>query len=87
MKASLSKNKTCANLEFTYDYKSKHDYYGVVFKSVNDEPAYACGSFRRGETSFTDCNLKQGQKVSYYIQMFLGKGKRSQPSKAASVKP
>lgn len=87
MKASLSKNKTCANLEFTYDYKSKHDYYGVVFKSVNDEPAYACGSFRRGETSFTDCNLKHGQKVSYYIQMFLGMGKRSQPSKAASVKP
>lgn len=87
LKASLSKNKTCANLEFTYEYKSKHDYYGVVFKSVNDEPAYACGSFRRGETSFTDCNLKQGQKVSYYIQMFLGKGKRSQPSKTVSVKP
>ena len=85
--ATLNKAKTCANLEFTYEYNSKNDYYGVVFKSVNDEPAYACGSFRRGETSFTDCNLKQGQKVTYHIQMFLGKGKRSQPSKTVSVKP
>ena len=87
LKASLSKNKSCANLEFSYDYKSKHDYYGVVFKSVNDEPAYACGSFRRGETSFTDCNLKPNTKVAYHIQMFLGKGKRSQKSETVKVSP
>ena len=83
----MSKNKTCANLEFSYEYKSKHDYYGVVFKSVNDEPAYACGSFRRGETTFTDCNLKPNTKVAYHIQMFLGKGKRSQKSETVKVSP
>lgn len=85
LKASLNKNKTCANLDFSYEYESKYDYYGVVYKSVNDEPAYACGSFHRGETTFTDCNVKQGQKVTYSIQLFLGTSKRSQMSKTATI--
>jgi len=86
LKATLNKNKTCAKLEFTYEYKSKNDYYGVIYKSVNDEPAYAFASFKRGETTYTDCELKSGQKVTYHIQMFLGKGKRSQKSPTATVK-
>ena len=86
LKATLNKNKTCAKLEFTYEYKSKNDYYGVIYKSVNDEPAYAFASFKRGETSYLDCELKSGQKVTYHIQMFLGKGKRSQKSPTATVK-
>lgn len=87
LKASLNKAKTCANLEFTYEYKSKKDYYGVIYKSVNGEPAYPCASFHRGENKYTDCNLKAGDKVTYTVQMFLGAGKRSQVSKEATVKP
>lgn len=85
LKASLNKNRTCAELEFSYEYDSKNDYYGVVYKSVDDAPAYACGSFHRGETTFSDCNIKSGQKVEYTIQMFLGKGKRSQISDPVRV--
>jgi len=87
LKASLNKAKTCANLEFTYEYKSKKDYYGVIYKSVNGEPAYPCASFHRGENKYTDCTLKAGDKVTYTVQMFLGAGKRSQVSKEATVKP
>ncbi len=85
LKGSMNKNKTCAELTFSYEYPSKSDYYGVVFKSVNGEPAYACGSFRRGETSFSDCNVSSGDKVTYHIQMFLGKGKRSQKSDPVQI--
>ena len=85
LKASLNKNKGCVKLEFTYEYKSKNSYYGVIYKSVDDGPAYALASFQRGENSYTDCQVKQGQNVTYTIQMFLGTGKRSQKSKAASV--
>lgn len=87
LKASLNKEKTCAELKFTYEYNSKKDYYGVIYKSVNGAPAYACASFHRGETSYTDCSLKAGDKVTYTIQMFLGTGKRSQVSKEATVRP
>ncbi|MBO4488386.1 MAG: hypothetical protein J5741_01860 [Bacteroidales bacterium] len=87
LKASLNKDKKCAILNFTYDYHSKNDYYGVIFKKEGDNPPYACASFKRGETSYTDCNLKPGVEVSYYVQMFLGKGKRSQPSATVSVSP
>lgn len=86
LKATLNKSKTCAKLEFSYEYNSKNDYYGVIFKSVGDEPAYACASFKRGETTYTDCELKPDQKTTYYIQMFLGKGRRSQKSQTATVK-
>ena len=85
LKATLNKAGTCVNLDFTYEYESKKDYYGVVFKSVNDGPAYACGSFHRGETTFTDCGIRSGEKVSYQIQMFLGTGKRSQLSDPVKV--
>ena len=87
LKASLNKDKKCAILNFTYDYHSRNDYYGVIFKKEGDNPPYACASFKRGETSYTDCNLKPGVEVSYYVQMFLGKGKRSQPSATVSVSP
>lgn len=85
LQATLNKNKNCVNLEFTYEYKSKNSYYGVIYKSVDDGPAYALTSFQRGETSYTDCQVKQGQKVSYSIQMFLGTGKRSQKTKEMTV--
>ena len=85
LKATLNKAKTCADLEFTYEYKSKKDYYGVIYKSVNGEPAFACASFRRGETSYSDCNLKSGDKVTYTVQMFLGTGKRSKKSKEVKI--
>lgn len=85
LKASMNKNKTCVNLEFSYEYKSKNSYYGVIYKSVDDGPAYALSSFQRGETTYTDCHVQQGQKVTYSIQMFLGTGKRSQKSKEVTV--
>ena len=87
LKASLSKDKRCAVLDFTYEYDSKNDYYGVIFKQVGDDPPYACASFKRGETTYTDCNLRSGVEVTYYIRMFLGKGKRSQPSTSVTVTP
>ena len=85
LKASMNKSKTCVNLEFSYEYKSKNSYYGVIYKSVDDGPAYALASFQRGETTYTDCQVKPGQKVTYSIQMFLGTGKRSQKSKEVNV--
>jgi len=87
LKVSLNKAKTCATLDFGYEYESKKDYYGVIFKSVNDEPAYATASFRRGEKTYTDCNLNSNDKVRYHIQLFLGSGRRSQKSKEVIVRP
>ena len=40
---------------------------------------------KRGETTFTDYKVKEGEKVSYYIQLVLGKGKKSTPSNVANV--
>lgn len=85
LKASMNKSKSCVNLEFSYEYKSKNDYYGVIYKSVDGEPAYALASIQRGATTYTDCHVQQGQKVTYSIQMFLGTGKRSQKSKEVTV--
>lgn len=85
LKTTLNKNKTAVKLDFTYEYASKNSYYGVIYKSVNNEPAYAITSFQRGENTYTDFSVKPGQNVSYTIQMFLGTGKRSQKSKPANV--
>lgn len=85
LKASVVKGKSCVRLDFTYEYDSKRTYYGVIYKSVDDQPAFALTSFQRGENSYTDCAVKPGQKVSYTIQMFLGNGKRSQKSKEITV--
>ena len=85
LKAALNKNNNCVKLDFTYEYASKKSYYGVIYKSVDGAPAYALTSFQRGETSYTDCQVKPGQKVTYSVQMFLGTGKRSQKSKEVSV--
>ena len=85
LKASMNKSKSCVNLEFSYEYKSKNSYYGVIYKSVDDGPAYALASFQRGETTYTDCQVKPDQKVTYSVQMFLGTGRRSQKSKEVSV--
>lgn len=85
IKAELNKSKSAVKLNFTYDYDSKRNYYGVIFKSVDNEPFFALTSFNRGETTFTDTHVKTDQKVSYCIQLFLGTGKRSQKSKTAVV--
>lgn len=85
LKAGLTKDKKSVKLDFTYEYESKKSYYGVIYKSVDDGPAYALTSFQRGENSYTDGAVKSGQKVTYTIQMFLGMGKRSQKSKPATV--
>ncbi|MBQ4356115.1 MAG: hypothetical protein II757_05585 [Bacteroidales bacterium] len=85
LKATLTKNKAAVKLDFTYEYTSKRSYYGVIYKSVDGEPAYAITSFQRGENTYTDYSVKPGQKVSYTFQMFLGTGKRSQKSKPANV--
>lgn len=85
LKASLNKNKTAVNLEFTYEYESKKSYYGVIYKSVDGGPEYALDSFQRGENSLTDTKIKSGQKITYSMQMFLGTGKRSQKTKPVTV--
>lgn len=85
LKATLNKSKTSVKLDFTYEYESKKSYYGVIYKSVDNEPAYAMTSFQRGEKSYIDANIKPGEKVTYTIQMFLGNGKRSQVSKPVTI--
>lgn len=86
LKASPHKSGNGITLDFTYEYKSHHDYYGVIYKSVNDEPAYVLASFNRGEHTYNDFKVNSGDKVTYYIRMMLGDGKRSQPSETVTVK-
>lgn len=86
LKASPHKSGNGITIDFTYEYKSHHDYYGVIYKSVNDEPAYVLASFNRGEHTYNDFKVNSGDKVTYYIRMMLGDGKRSQPSETVTVK-
>ncbi len=86
LKASPHKSGNGITLDFTYKYESHHDYYGIIYKSVNDEPAYVLASFNRGENTYNDFKVNSGDKVTYYIRMMLGNGKRSQSSEPVTVK-
>lgn len=84
LKATSGKNGG-VTLSWSYDYDSDFDHYGVIYRSVNGGEFQDITTFKRGETTYDDILVKSKDKVSYYIQLVLGKGKRSQPSKTATV--
>ncbi|GEM_PF-1947505 len=73
------------NLKWNYDYRSEYDHYGVIYRNLNNGGFEAVGSFQRGETDFTDSSLQPGDKAEYYVQLVLGKGRRSTPSNTVKV--
>lgn len=85
IKASSNSKTHAVDLSWQYEYKSDLDHYGVLYKSVNGGDFTDVYSFQRGETSYTDSTVKPGDIVTYYVQLFLGKGKRSFPSKQIKV--
>lgn len=86
IEASVNKKGNAVNITWSYEYDSDFDHYGVIYKSVNNGEYDDCTKFNRGETSYTDNKVKDGDKVNYYIQLFLGNGKRSNPSRTVNVK-
>ncbi len=85
LKASCDKKTKRATLTWNYQYTSDIDHYGVIYRSVNGGSYRDIASFKRGETSYTDYRVKEGDKVSYYIQLVLGNGKKSTPSNKANI--
>lgn len=85
LKASCDKKTKRTELTWDYKYTSDREHYGVIYRSINDGEYRDIASFKRGETTFTDYNVKEGDKVSYFIQLVLGKGKKSTPSNVANV--
>ena len=85
LKASCDKKTKRAVLTWDYEYKSDRDHYGVIYRSINDGEYRDIATFKRGEKTYTDYKVKEGDKVSYYIQLVLGKGKKSTPSNTANV--
>ena len=63
----------------------RHSHYGLIFRSVNGSEYKAYQRFEKGTTTFTDYSLNSGDKASYYIVLYLGKGQRSLPSQEAKA--
>lgn len=82
---ATSDNAKSVTLKWSYNYDSDYDHYGVIYRSVNGGEFVDIASFNRGETSYTDVLVNSKDKVTYYVQLVLGKGKRSQPSKTTTV--
>lgn len=72
-------------LQWNYTYKSRNDHYGVIYRSLNGGDYNDVGSFKRGETTYTDYKVKAGDKATYFIVLYLGEGKRSTPSNIVTV--
>ena len=84
--ANVDKRNHKVNLSWSYKYDGRRDHYGVIYRSLNDGEYVDIANFRRGETSFTDDNVKVGDRASYYIVLYLGNGQRSTPSTSVSAK-
>lgn len=85
LKAACDKKTKRATLTWDYQYTSDREHYGVIYRSIDGGEYRDIATFKRGETTFTDYKVKEGEKVSYYIQLVLGKGKKSTPSNVANV--
>lgn len=86
LKASNNKDPKGVKLEWNYQYDGKKDYYGVIYRSVDDGEFHDIASFKRGETSYIDVRVPEKANVKYYIELQLGKGRHSTPSEQASIK-
>ena len=84
--ANVDKRNHKVNLSWSYKYDGRRDHYGVIYRSLNDGEYVDIANFSRGETSFTDDNVKVGDRASYYIVLYLGNGQRSTPSTSVSAK-
>ena len=83
--ATADKKNNAVNLKWSYDYMGRHSHYGLIFRSVNGSEYKAYQRFEKGTTTFTDYSLNSGDKASYYIVLYLGKGQRSLPSQEAKA--
>lgn len=84
--AEANKKKNSINLKWKYEYTSQFEHYGVIYRSVNGGEYQDIYSFQRGEKNYQDSDVKSGDNVRYYIQLMLGRGKRSTPSKEVKIK-
>ena len=80
LKASADKKNNSVTLDWAYDYMGRHHHYGLIYRSVNGSEYQAYQRFEKGTKTFVDRDLKAGDKVSYYIVLYFGKGQRSLPS-------
>lgn len=85
LKASVNKDPKGVKLEWSYDLDAKKDYYGVIWRAGEDGEFKDIATFRRGETTYIDRTAPTG-KLTYYIQLQLGRGRHSTPSSQATVK-
>ena len=85
LKSAYDKKSKNVKLTWNYQYTSDRDHYGVIYRSINNGEYRDIATFKRGETSYYDRQVKEGDKVSYYVQLVLGKGKKSTPSNVANV--
>lgn len=85
LNAKADKKSLKVLLEWNYEYVSRYDHYGVIYRSVNGGEYVDIHSFKRGETTYTDTKVKSGDKVKYYVRLVLGRGKRSTPSPEVKV--
>lgn len=83
--ASADKKNNAVTLNWAYDYMGRHPHYGLIYRSVNGGEYKAYQRFEKGTKTFVDRDLKDGDKVSYYIVLYLGKGQRSLPSQEAKA--
>ena len=80
LKASADKKNNSVTLDWAYDYMGRHHHYGLIYRSVNGSEYQAYKRCEKGTKTFVDRDLKAGDKVSYYIVLYFGKGQRSLPS-------
>ena len=73
-------------LEWSCNIDYKKNYYGVIYRAEEDGDFVDIGTFKRGETSYIDASAPSGKKLSYYIQLQLGNGRYSTPSKTVTIK-
>ncbi len=85
LNSTLDKKTKRVTLNWDYKYTSDLEHYGVIYRSINDGDYRDIATFERGETTFTDYRVKEGDKVSYFVQLVLGKGKKSTPSNVTKV--
>lgn len=84
--ATKDKKNSTITLNWDYLYKSDYEHYGVIYRSVNGGEYQDIHAFESGIKTYQDNKVNEGDNVRYYIQLMLGRGKRSTPSPEVNVK-
>lgn len=84
LKGKYKKKAGGVVLTWDYNYSSKVDYYGVIYRIVNGSAPKDITSFLHGEKTYVDTDVQRGV-AKYYIVLKLGNGRESKPSPTASV--